>query len=88
MKIFTLSFIKTTKATTIPVSGSINPPIDVPSDPVEFCKVQEPGFYPHPTDCTAYYHCSEYNGYLYFCADGLVWNTNSNNCDWPYNFEC
>merc|ERR1712136_167553 len=41
--------------------------------------------YPVPGDCSSYYQCS--NGYRYqlSCAEGLVFNPATIQCDWPYN---
>lgn len=60
-----------------------------PTPSSEFeCPNRDEGFYRHPTDCGAYYHCT--NGYAWYmeCSPGLYFNPETNLCDWPWNVDC
>ncbi|KAK2727654.1 uncharacterized protein LOC136028558 isoform X2 [Artemia franciscana] len=43
------------------------------------------GLYPHPSDCTKFYQCSDNKAFLQSCPENLVYNEFEEYCDWPYN---
>merc|ERR1711936_1273010 len=51
------------------------------------------GYYPHPSQCTQYYICTDlwYNGqyqqYLFTCGTGTVWDGSVGGCNWPHMVE-
>ncbi|XP_057369742.1 probable endochitinase [Daphnia carinata] len=48
----------------------------------------EDGVYPNYHNCTTFITCSNGLQYVMSCPEGLIWNVNTNECDWPYNTEC
>ena len=44
------------------------------------------GFYPHPSDCTQFYRCTDlwsngvYQQYMFTCAEGTVFDASIRNC--------
>lgn len=69
---------------------------DLETNPDEMKKLpcERVGFYRHPTDCTKFYHCSEYRttklnhtgpyaGFLYKCPEGLIYDERQESCIWP-----
>lgn len=67
--------------------GQTTPPAPTPSDDFE-CPDREEAFYSHPTDCSAYYHCT--NGLAWYrqCSEGLYFNPATSVCDYPWNVDC
>jgi len=64
-------------------------PLPSPTPSPDFeCPDREEGYYAHPTDCTAYYHCSNGLAWYQQCDAGLYFNKKSKMCDWPWNVEC
>ena len=55
-----------------------------------FCPALKPGLYADPCDitCMTYFQCNDGTGWPLKCMPGLVFNPASDNCDWPYNYEC
>lgn len=51
-----------------------------------FCP--EDGVYPNYYDCTTFITCSNGLQYVMSCPEGLIWNIDTNECDWPHNTEC
>lgn len=51
-----------------------------------FCP--EDGVYPNYYDCTTFITCSNGLQYVMSCPEGLIWNVDTNECDWPNNTEC
>ncbi|XP_059612054.1 probable chitinase 10 [Phlebotomus argentipes] len=43
---------------------------------------------PYPGDCTQYLRCIHNRYDIMQCADGLHWNDNLKNCDWPKRSGC
>ncbi|KAJ3664242.1 hypothetical protein Zmor_008426 [Zophobas morio] len=43
-------------------------------------------FYPYPGDCTKYWMCTHGDLYLYECPDGLWWDPNTSECEYPGDF--
>lgn len=48
----------------------------------------EDGVYPNYYNCTTFITCSNGLQYVMACPEGLIWNVDTNECDWPYNTEC
>jgi hypothetical protein len=50
----------------------------------------EPGkqYYPHPKDCDKFCHCANGVPYLRSCPGGLLFNRDTNICDWADNVDC
>lgn len=46
------------------------------------------GLFKHPTDCSKYYNCGNGVAYEMSCGAPLLFNPNTKNCDWSYNFSC
>ena len=51
------------------------------------------GFYPHPSDCSQFYRCSDlwstgqYQQYVFNCAPGTVFDSELGLCSWPAQVE-
>jgi hypothetical protein len=43
---------------------------------------------PHPSDCSAFFLCSNGVPVLQKCPSGLHFNANLGTCDWPHNAGC
>jgi len=47
------------------------------------------GFYPHPSDCTQFYRCTDiwstgqFQQYMFTCAQGTVFDASISVCNWP-----
>lgn len=52
------------------------------------CPPEGTHFFPHETDCSKYYECSEGEKFLFVCGDGLHFNPVINNCDYPEHAGC
>ncbi|MCL2869150.1 MAG: chitin binding domain-containing protein, partial [Candidatus Bathyarchaeota archaeon] len=55
------------------------------------CPINDPEFsvfFPHPSDCHWFFHCSNGVAYCKKCPAGLEWNTVLDTCDYPYNAGC
>ncbi|XP_064646402.1 chitotriosidase-1-like [Lineus longissimus] len=60
----------------------------VPGTPFS-CEGKADRFHRNPDNCAQFYQCVAGTAYgPTTCADGLVFNTDSNNCDWPANVSC
>ncbi|XP_038049820.1 chitotriosidase-1-like [Patiria miniata] len=74
-----------------PQSGTCNYPenvqCNVPDTPL-FCDDRADGFYMDPADCSKFFQCASGLTYPNSCLSGLLWNTDSNFCDWPGNVNC
>ena len=46
------------------------------------------GVYPNYYNCSTYISCSNGVIYVMACPDGLIWNVETNTCDWPANTTC
>ncbi|XP_046644528.1 endochitinase-like [Daphnia pulicaria] len=46
------------------------------------------GVYPNYYNCSTFITCSNGIQYVMACPEGLIWNVDTNACDWPYNAEC
>ncbi len=46
------------------------------------------GVYPNYYNCSTFITCSNGIQYVMACPEGLIWNVDTNACDWPYNTEC
>lgn len=46
------------------------------------------GDYPNYYNCTTYITCSNGIQYVMNCPEGLIWNVETGECDWPYNTQC
>ncbi|XP_058838639.1 probable chitinase 10 isoform X2 [Topomyia yanbarensis] len=75
--------IRTTTTTLAPVTSS--PPNNNP-----YPQCASDGFYfiPHPSACESYYICAYGMLILHSCGQGVYWNTDTNQCDFPYNTNC
>uniref|UniRef100_A0A1B0D7M5 Chitinase n=1 Tax=Phlebotomus papatasi TaxID=29031 RepID=A0A1B0D7M5_PHLPP len=49
---------------------------------------EEGTYAPFPGDCTQYLRCIHNRYDIMTCADGLHWNNNLKNCDWPKRSGC
>ncbi|KAI9565819.1 hypothetical protein GHT06_009614 [Daphnia sinensis] len=65
-------------------------PVDVDAREIEgrayICPAD--GVYPNYHNCTTFITCSNGLQYVMPCPEGLIWNVNTSECDWPYNTEC
>ncbi|XP_069691255.1 probable chitinase 10 [Periplaneta americana] len=55
------------------------------------CPAEDPTyslFFPHPSDCHWFFHCSNGVAYCKACPSGLHWNPTLNTCDWPWHAGC
>ncbi|CAD7080519.1 unnamed protein product [Hermetia illucens] len=50
--------------------------------------LDEDAFVAHPNDCTKYFQCWNGNAFLRECPQGLHWNAEDNQCDWPSRANC
>lgn len=41
--------------------------------------------YRHPQECTSFIECSDGQVFYKNCPQGLAWNEQTGNCDWPEN---
>nr|CAH0112103.1 unnamed protein product [Daphnia galeata] len=48
----------------------------------------EDGVYPNYYNCSTFITCSNGIQYVMSCPEGLIWNVDTNKCDWPYNTQC
>ncbi|EFX73742.1 putative peritrophic matrix protein PTM2 [Daphnia pulex] len=48
----------------------------------------EDGVYPNYYNCSTFITCSNGIQYLMACPEGLIWNVDTSECDWPNNTEC
>ncbi|XP_053406596.1 probable chitinase 10 [Mercenaria mercenaria] len=64
------------------VTGSTKPPGEFS------CNGRPDGFYPDPTDCSAYYQCWSGIKYRTVCGNDLLWNQAGKYCDFHYNVDC
>ncbi|XP_065085722.1 probable chitinase 10 [Ochlerotatus camptorhynchus] len=72
----------TTRATTITTSR-------VPeSSPYPQCTSDGFYFIPHPSACESYYICAYGMLILHSCGQGVYWNSESNQCDFPERTNC
>jgi hypothetical protein len=71
----------------ITTTTSERPPDPTPSPEFD-CPDREDRYFPHPTDCTQYYYCTNGLAWLLKCADPLYFNPKTNLCDWDFNVEC
>ncbi len=46
------------------------------------------GVYPNYYNCSTFITCSNGIQYVMACPEGLIWNVDTNACDWPYNTKC
>merc|ERR1712080_184563 len=46
------------------------------------------GLFPDPVACNKYYNCGHGIAWSQECAEGLVFDPNLGNCDWPENYDC
>lgn len=49
----------------------------------DFCKGKEDGLYADPNNPAGFIQCVGGETYYKDCPDGLVWNDEIKNCDWP-----
>ncbi|XP_070186220.1 chitotriosidase-1-like isoform X2 [Littorina saxatilis] len=52
------------------------------------CMMYPDGFYPSHRSCREYFVCVGGATFAFECADGLIFNVNTANCDWPQNYQC
>jgi len=67
-------------------SGDINANL-IKSTNSFICPASE-GNFSDPDDCSIYYQCAHGTSIKQFCHAGLMWNTRTNQCDWPDNVNC
>jgi chitinase len=80
----TSSTTTTMRTTTSSVSRPTVPqPINVMPSSCE-----EGTFQPDPSNCGAYYICSNNNLVQSQCPNNLHWNNGAKSCDWPANAQC
>ncbi|WAR15472.1 CHI10-like protein [Mya arenaria] len=53
----------------------------------DFCEGKAIGNYPHP-DCTKFYSCADSGTHVMDCQAGLLYNSKTDQCDWPTNVVC
>lgn len=58
-----------------------------PTDPEAPARCSEQ-FASYPFDCNKYYLCDNGRPLLQSCPNGLHWNNDQKNCDWPNNAKC
>merc|ERR1712055_473084 len=59
----------------------------VPEQSEEF-ECEEDGLYPDPEDCNKFYNCGHGTAWKQECQEGLVFNPNKGQCDFPDNYHC
>ncbi|XP_058458071.1 probable chitinase 10 [Malaya genurostris] len=79
----TIPTTATTRTTLAPTTSS--PPSQNP-----YPQCASDGFYfiPHPSACESYYICAYGMLILHSCGQGVYWNTDTNQCDFPANTNC
>jgi hypothetical protein len=71
------------------LEGTAECPLPRTSIPV--CPFPDPEFslfFPHPTDCHWFFHCSNGQAYCKQCPADLHWNTQLQTCDYAYRAGC
>jgi hypothetical protein len=62
-----------------------------PEGPVPECPFPDPPlsvFFPHPSDCHWFYHCSNGVAFCAECPFGLYWNVDLETCDYAREADC
>jgi len=80
ISVFLLAFIAVAKCQTWPTEPTPSPDFECPN--------REDGYYPHPTDCDHYYYCTNGLAWLMKCADPLLFNPKTKQCDWAWEVQC
>ena len=54
------------------------------------CEGRDNGLHADPFDCSSFYHCWGNGRYIArtSCGNNLVFNPNTQSCDWPRNYDC
>ncbi|XP_061191471.1 chitinase-3-like protein 1 [Saccostrea echinata] len=52
------------------------------------CSQSTDGFYRYMTDCSKFIQCVRGKAYVKVCPPNLEFNTNNDQCDWPFNVDC
>jgi hypothetical protein len=47
------------------------------------CRNKPDGIYPNPMNCTMFFACSGEATHVMHCNEGLVFDTDSQRCEWP-----
>ena len=67
------------------------PPVLCPDGEVPKCPFPDgeySTFFPHPNDCSWFFHCSNGEAYCKVCPPGLHWNVELETCDYPCDAGC
>merc|ERR1711971_1445876 len=56
--------------------------------PADICVGKRDGWYPDLFNCAKYWHCDAQKGTHFLCANGLVYEPNKVQCDWPDRVNC
>lgn len=85
----------TVQTTTVRPTTTVPPPVTtvvsvVPPENSPYPYCDSDGFYflPHPSACESYYICAYGMLVLHSCGQGVYWNTETNQCDFPANTNC
>jgi hypothetical protein len=73
------------------MSVMLSSSIGCPGGYVPDCPFPDPPysvFYPNPSDCNWFFHCSNGVAYCKQCPADLVWNVDLDTCDYPQGEEC
>ncbi|KAJ4443199.1 hypothetical protein ANN_04866 [Periplaneta americana] len=66
-------------------------PLECPTATPPKCPYPDPAysvFFPHPSSCRWFYHCSNGVAYCKICPGNLHWNPILDTCDWPDHAGC
>jgi len=59
-----------------------------PEGPIPDCPPYGTAFFPHPGDCSWFFHCVDGVAYCKQCPADLHWNKMLDTCDFPYRAGC
>ncbi|XP_055599883.1 probable chitinase 10 [Uranotaenia lowii] len=80
-----------TTTTAVPTRPSVSTTTVLPSteyNPYPQCSSDAFYFIPHPSACESYYICAYGMLILHSCGQGVYWNSDTNQCDFPTNTHC
>lgn len=84
---------KPKKSSSLVVSRTTTPEPPTTPDPGADFKCEDEGFFPHPRDCKKYFWCLDSPNlgivaHQFSCPSGLVFNKQSDSCDYARNVVC
>lgn len=72
--------VDNTSTTTLTTTSSEIPPVEL--------ECLEDGYFRDPRDCSKYYICFYGRKFDFQCPHGLLFDTTTNYCNWPFLVEC